>query len=413
MSTTPQHSQRKHSRLAPSGASVWTVCTASPIYLEENEDRVVREDSAYSLEGTLAHEVCDSLMRGQRVPHNATREMMDHGNAYKRYCQALHPEGKAVPDAVELSVPLFYLPEDNGHVDYLLMLPEHNTIHVVDYKYGKGVKVFAEENKQMSIYARSALEEYDLTGWVTGTTKVIMHIYQPRCRKEEGEGPASVWETTWDHLRLFTERDIAVPAELIKQRATHLLKFVPSDSTCRWCPAAAWCEARAEQIVTGMPVVRRMTKAEPITPTPPEQITDENMAQVLAHIPSVRKWMDQVEEYAEKRAKAGNPVPGTKLVEGRGTRGWRAEPLAVSRMVAVHSGLSAYEEIEPTLMSPFALEEKMKAAGVKKKDRDKVLALAVRTPGKPILAMSDDPRPEWKAVDALAEFSDLDATDLL
>ena len=143
MPMTPQHAQRKHSRLAPSGASVWTVCTASPIYLEENEDRVVREDSAYSLEGTLAHEVCDCLMRGQRVPHNATREMMDHGNLYKRYCQALHPEGIAVPDAVELSVPLFYLPEDNGHVDYLLMLPEHNTIHVVDYKYGKGVKVFA------------------------------------------------------------------------------------------------------------------------------------------------------------------------------------------------------------------------------------------------------------------------------
>jgi hypothetical protein len=412
MPKAPQHAKRKHSRLAPSGASVWTVCTASPIYLEENEDRVVREDSAYSLEGTLAHEVADCLMRGQRVPHNATREMMDHGNAYKRYCQALHPEGKAVPDAVELSVPLFYLPEDNGHVDYLLMLPERNTIHVVDYKYGKGVKVFAEENKQMSIYARSALEEYDLTGWVQGDTKVVMHIYQPRCRKEEGEGPASVWETTWDHLRLFTERDIAVPAQLIKDRTTHLLKFVPSDATCRWCPAAAWCEARAEQIVTGMPVVRRMTKAEPITPTPPEQITDENMAQVLAHIPSVRKWMDQVEEYAEKRAKAGNPVPGTKLVEGRGTRSW-GDGLEVLDLTS-EMGLDPYESNEPPpILSPFALEEKMKAAGVKKKDRDKVLALAVRTPGKPVLAMSDDPRPEWKAVDALAEFADLDAEDLL
>jgi hypothetical protein len=412
--TQPQHAQRKHSRLAPSGASVWTVCTASPIYLEENEDRVVREDSVFSIEGTKGHEVADCFMRGQKLPaalNDATREMLDYGNAYKRYCASLHPQGLIDVRGVELSVPLFYLPEDNGHVDYLLMLPEHNTIHVVDYKYGKGVKVYAEENKQMSIYARSALEEYDLTGWVTGTTKVIMHIYQPRCRKEEGEGPASVWETTWDHLRLFTERDIAVPAHLIQERATHLLKFVPSDATCRWCPAAAWCDARAEQIVTGMPVVRRMTKAEPITPTPPEQITDENMAQVLAHIPSVRKWMDQVEEYAEKRAKAGNPVPGTKLVEGRGTRIWSVPALQLERVAPL--GLDVYETMEPTLLSPFALEEKMKAAGVKKKDRDKVLALAVRTPGKPILAMSDDPRPEWQPVDALSEFSDLDAEDLL
>jgi hypothetical protein len=409
--TTPQHAKRKHSRLAPSGASVWTVCTASPIYIEENEDRVVNEDSAYSLEGTLAHEVADCLMRGQRVPHNATREMLDLGNAYKRYCQALHPEGKAVGDAVELSVPLFYRPDDNGHVDYLLMLPELNTIHVIDYKYGKGVKVFAEMNKQMSIYARSALEEYDLTGWVTGDTRVVMHIYQPRCRKDEGEGPASVWDTTWDHLRLFTERDIAVPATLIQQRATHLLKFVPSDDTCRWCPAAAFCEARAEQIVTGLPVVRRMTKAEPITPTPPDRITDENLAQVLAHIPSVRRWMDQVEEYAEKRAKAGNPVPGTKLVEGRGTRVWRDEAQVID--VSANLGVSAIEDVVPSLMSPFALEEKMKGAGVKKKERDKVLALADRIPGKPTLVMSEDPRPEWQPVNALNEFSDLDATDLL
>jgi hypothetical protein len=186
---------------------------------------------------------------------------------------------------------------------------------------------------------------------------------------------------------------------------------VPSDSTCRWCSAAAFCEARAEQIVTGMPVVRRMTKAEPITPTPPEQITDENMAQVLAHIPSVRKWMDSVEEYAEKRAKAGNPVPGTKLVEGRGTRVWTDEEQVLHH--AQQLKVRALVDVAPVLMSPFALEEKMKAAGIKKKDRDKVLALAQRLPGKPVLAMSDDPRPEWRPVDALSEFSDLDAEDLL
>ena len=158
-------------------------------------------------------------------------------------------------------------------------------------------------------------------------------------------------------------------------------------------------------------MVRRMTKAEPITPTPPEQITDENMAQVLAHIPSVRRWMDQVEEYAEKRAKAGNPVPGTKLVEGKGTRVWRDEAHVID--VAAELGVSTIEDVVPTLMSPLALEEKMKGAGVKKKERGKVLALAQRLPGKPVLAMADDPRPEWQPVNALNEFSDLDATDLL
>ena len=410
--TTPQHAKRKHSRLAPSKASVWTVCTASPILEQENEDQIVERSSKWADEGTQAHEVADCLMRGQKVPHWATREMMDHGNGYKRFCASLHPLGMIEAGNVEMEVPLFYLPEDNGHVDYILLLPDENEIHVVDYKYGAGVTVNAYQSKQMTIYARSAIEDRKLS-WLNSGTKVSLHIYQPRSRKEDGQGPASTWATTWDVLNLFSERDIAVPAQLILSReADHLLKFKPSDETCRWCPCAAFCGARNEYLITGVPVVRQMVQAAPIQPTAPENLTDAQLGQILAHAGDLKKWLGQVEEYVWGRNRAGRTVPGTKLVAGRGTRTWASEMniLVLARTSAL--GVNAIEEVEPHLLSPFALEEKMKAAGVKKKDRDKVLALAVRTPGAPVLATADDPRPEWTD-NALHEFSNLDLDDLL
>lgn len=407
--TTPQHSKRKHSRLAPSKASVWTVCTAAPVLEEENAHRIVEKSSKYAEEGTKAHEVADCLMKGQKVPHWATREMLDHGNGYKRFCQSLHPLGIADADGVELEVPLFYLPEDNGHVDYCVITTETNTIHVVDYKYGAGVTVMAEHNKQMSIYARSVIEHRfpDLPG----DAKVCLHIYQPRSRKEEGQGAVSTWETTWDHLRLFTEKEIAIPAQLILDRADHLLKFKPSDETCRWCPCAPFCGARNEYLVTGVSVVKQLVEKAPIQPTKPENLTDPQLVQIIQHSGDLKKWLEQVEEYVWNRNRAGRPVPGTKLVEGRGTRQWRAAPLALERHCVV-LGVDVYEKMEPTLLSPFALEEKMKEAGVKKKDRDKVLALADRLPGKPTLALASDPRPEWRD-DTLSEFSNMDLDDIL
>ena len=51
------------------------------------------------------------------------------------------------------------------------------TLHIVDFKYGRGVLVEAEDNPQMKLYALGALEIFDC---LYDIDTVSMTIYQPR-----------------------------------------------------------------------------------------------------------------------------------------------------------------------------------------------------------------------------------------
>jgi len=362
--------------------------------------------------------VCDALMKGEPIPAGANEEMIRHGHAYRDFCASLHKDNVVIPTFVELAVPLFYRPQDVGHVDYLLFQHTLNRVDVVDYKYGAGVKVHADHNKQMSVYGRSAIEEYDLEGWVRDDTLIRLHIFQPRCRdlmddfddltvEESDESAApkgieSTWEITWDKFKLFTEKEIGVPAQLIQDNATHLLTFAASESTCKWCPASAFCDTRVEALASNAPIVRKMLLPDKIEPTPPDQITDDKLAQILRHAPDLKKWLATCEEYAFNRALAGNPLPQTKLIEGRGTRKWTDE----AAVAIVLQSLDLDPFTPPTLISPSAAEKMLKEAGISKKDfhSEALEKLTQRVPGSPKLTSIADPRPEYRNAIAEAEF---------
>lgn len=373
-----EHSKRKHSRLAPSKAAVWTVCTASVQLIDANEGRIKEAPSKYAQEGTAAHEVVDCLMRGERVPRGATSEMLDHGKAYVHFCRGLHPDGQVVPEGVEKEVPLFYLPGENGHVDYYLRTEQR--VHVVDYKYGAGVKVNALENKQMAVYAMSAIKQFDphFRG------QVSMHIYQPRTREAALNGPVSTWTVTYDELDLFCESKIASKAEIILQNATHLLEYRPSDETCRWCPVQEFCTARAEFLLGGAPVVRKLVTTQ-TTPPAAESLSDEEIEAMLPHIDGVIDWLGTVRKYAYNRAMEGRPFAGTKLIYGKGTRMWSMPEDKVARMLK-SAGVQPYKT--PEIISPYAAEQ----AGV---DKDTVDLCSTRVPGAPKLVSIDTKGTEY------------------
>lgn len=403
MSNQPQHAKRAHSELAPSKAATWSSCTASLAFMRANPDKCKPDmPTKFALEGTKAHEVADCLMRGQKVPAWATRDMLEHGAGYKRFCERLHGKGIIDKTGVERELPLPYFPEDNGHVDYILVQPDMQRVDVVDYKYGAGVYVAAEQNKQMTVYAMAALEHMKLS-WLKDTTPIGLHIYQPRTQQARDNGPVSSWETRYSELALFYERDIAVPAQYILNDKTEHLKFAPSDKACMWCPINGGCPARAQFLLTGelKPVAAgKWLKVMPSI----EALSDEQIAAIVGQGTQIVDFIGDVKAYARERALAGKPVAGTKLVTGRGARSW-SSPEKVAATLRLFYKLDIATQ---DYLSPAQVEELVKQSVPKDKQAAALKAidkLQQRNPGGPVIANADDKRKPYVAVDPALEFS--------
>jgi hypothetical protein len=96
-------------------------------------------------------------------------------------------------------------------------------------------------------------------------------------------------------------------------------------------------------------------------------------------------------KYLHQQAMEGNPVRGTKLVEGRqGNRAWADEESAVK---AVKGLLSEDQLFTRKLVSPTQVAKLLKDCKVPKEILTAVDALTVRANGKPVLALSGDKRP--------------------
>lgn len=389
--------------LGASSASRWTVCTASPQFILENHHRIPENrDTAYSLEGTLAHSVCESLLTGKNPPIGATAEMERHAQGYRDFCRSLSAPGAA--EFVETKVPLWYYPGRNAIVDYASVTTDQVTI--VDYKYGAGVPVDSFENKQMAIYARCFIETVVLglgTHDITDDTKIVMAIYQPRCHRDEPDEP---WVMKWGELRMWTGfRVELVACDIMNPSQCKLfpIEFAPSDKTCQFCPAAGFCTARAQHLLGDLaPLDMVLTQPEQVVAdpsavtvglAPPDALDETHLLAALAVAKSVGKWLDSIESYAQKLAADGRPLPGWKLVEGRGSRQW-ADEEAAAKFLKPKLKENTFEK---KLVSVAQAEKLLKHEPLSPRFKNKLESLIVRREGKPTLVPESDKRPSLMA----------------
>ena len=90
-----------------------------------------------------------------------------------------------------------YVEEGFGTGDCVII--GDGTLHIVDYKHGRGVLVEADDNPQMKLYALGALELFDC---IYDIDTVSMTIYQPDAptsalspfrRRNSTSGPIRFW----------------------------------------------------------------------------------------------------------------------------------------------------------------------------------------------------------------------------
>lgn len=372
-----------HARLGASKAHRWIQCPGS-VALEAT---LPDETSAYAREGTAAHALAEECLRLGAAPekwigheiegHLVDESMAQHVATYVDYVNAL-PGQKLYEVRVDYSG---YAPGGFGTADAIAF--HDGVLHVVDLKFGQGVKVEAKDNAQLMLYALGAFTDF---GFEYQTDLARMTIVQPRLDHVD------TFELRINHLLNWARTVVKPAAKLASKEGA---PFKPSESACRFCKARATCRALAEHNLSLIQATFENLDAAPPLASPHLLNVDE-LARLLPHLDGLVNWAGAVKEHAQLTLMRGGVVPGYKLVEGRSLRRWGDEGVASAALEAL-LGDSAYSK---KLISPSQAE---KALGRKK--AGEIADLVIKPVGKPTLAPASDPRPELSGTDVFSDLS--------
>ena len=336
-------------------------------------------------EGTLAHHIAEISLKRLigAIDKESASEMLAHASKHPAYTLDMPDYVNKYVDAVadvitedsqelvECQVSLEeYVPGCYGTVDACVV--SGSTLHIFDLKYGKGVKVEAEENPQLMMYALGILSAH----WVgRGIADVICHIVQPRLHSH------SEYYINATNLRAWGNRTLKPTA--IKAY-TGAGEFCTGDH-CRFCKAKGVCRKLANEC-SGI-------NDKEVALLSPEEVADK-----LAIVPAVEAWCKALQEEALRSAMNGIVIPGYKVVEGRSIRKYTDEKAMLRALTdnGVDEGLV-------TKTSLISLGELEKLLG-KKAVAEQYGEFIIKPQGKPTLVPEDDKR---EAISAVSEFANI------
>lgn len=366
-----------HALLSASSSHRWLHCTGAPRLEATFPDTT----SEYAKEGTLAHELCElklkkyttTMAKGtytrayNKIKKNElwANEMDETTDVYLEYIKSIMLSYKVAPVVViEKRVDFSqYVPEGFGTADCIILAGD--TLHIVDYKHGKGVVVDADHNPQMMLYALGAMHDYSL---LYKFKTIKMTIVQPRVNN------ISEFEMPSDELRKWGEEVVAPKAKEAYEMEGHTFA---SGAWCGFCRAKAQCRTRCEHF----------DAMHSLTTKDPRLISLEELGTYLEHGKDIESWYKDIKEYALSESLAGAEVPGWKAVEGRGSRVFQDGDTAIQTLI--NGGVDESILYERKVLTLAQIE---KAIG-KKEFNELVGDQVVKNPGKPTLVVDTDKRP--------------------
>lgn len=376
-----------HAVLGPSSASRWMACTPSA-RLELNYPDT---SGPAAQEGTLAHELGETIIKYHNKlitkseytkiikvieanpMYNA--DMQGHAEDYASFVAEKFAEAKKVTkDAVlqiEAKLNLTdYVPEGFGTGDAVIIAD--GVMDIIDLKYGKGVMVFCESNKQMMLYSLGALREYD---FMYDIHTVRMTIYQPRLDN------ISSFEMSVSDLRKWATTELMEKAKLAFEGKG---EFVPG-SHCGFCKAKVQCRALAEENLK----IAKYDFADPIL------LEDHEISDILTRAKAFVNWIGSIEDFALLQAiEKGKKWDGYKLVEGRSNRCYADQDKVAKTLIA--NGYNEDDIYTKSLLGITAMEK-----AITKKNFSVLLDnLIIKPQGKPTLVPASDKRSEWNSTES-------------
>lgn len=375
---------KKHALLGASSSARWLVCTPSA----RLESMFPDEQSPYAAEGTVAHDLAESILRhkleGKKLPkHDHSAEMVEAVNRYVDICEEKVNEARARSSDAEVMIEAKldfsrWVPEGFGTGDMVIVAD--GVLEVIDLKYGKGVPVSAIENTQMRLYALGA---YDVNEYLYDIKTVRMTIVQPRLDS-----------VSTDELSVEELLDWGDEVKPIAQKAWNGQGECTPCDYCNFCKARHTCRALADTCLTAF--YKDGGKLNQL-------LTDQEVSDILSMKDLITKWIKGVYDFAYEKALSGEKQwPGYKLVEGTSRR-TITDPDAAAQTL-LDNGYKEEDIFKPRELEGITNLQKV----LGKKGVAEYLEAYIDNPeGKPTLVPESDKRPTINTAETMAnEFDD-------
>ena len=328
-----------------------------------------KPSSKYADEGTLLHSVMDKILADGVTPESLigmqyegialTQELLD---------EKVYPALKAL-DEIDPNKEMEYatetrvgfgdlLPGVFGSTDLLGRIGKR--AFILDWKFGSGVPVGAEDNPQLMFYAAAAMRTPEVQWVFKDIEEIECIIVQPPSVKR--------WVTTTKRIKLF-EQELATAVKISQMPDAPL----NAGDHCRWCAAKPTCPK-----MTGM--ADRALNAQL------DILNGGLISEYLKKTDMLEQWIADVRSLAHQILEAGKPVPGFKLVAKRATRQWADDDQALVAML--NEGIPEEELLTTKVISPAQAEKVLKKHG-KQLPANQVVAVSSGS----TLVEESDPRP--------------------
>ena len=353
-----------HSRVV--GGSTAKRRMACPGSLKGEKQWPQTPTSGYAEIGTMLHNVMAQLLTDPDLEVESFIGFTHIGADGKTYtCTKEHIEDKITPalealDEIDPDRQMEMFVETEvvfdkklgafGTCDVIGKLPGKAVI--LDWKFGDGNIVSAEENAQLMYYAAAAMKTPKLKDLFTGVETVELVIVQPPSIRR--------WETTIKRLKAF-EKELKEAIGI----------GMRDDAPFKEGPHCKWCAGQEIDPETGLPFCDRMRK--PLLNIPKIAVNEEAMevqfdggeifsadslgTAYMSWVQVIEPIGAAIERVVRRAMESGVDVPFVRLEPKRATRKWVDEQKAEEDLVALlQETIDHDDQIDNIILKPAELK---------------------------------------------------------
>jgi hypothetical protein len=352
-----------HSPFGGSVAARVLHCPAS-VRLVERVPAHLRKTSAYAERGTACHAAMAHLIDENGDFESLVGKTMNHYTITRDDVEnTLRPALTYIAALLDTPGAEFYLEHRVvfptiagafGTVDLLVRIG--STVHVIDFKFGAGVRVRAlypdgdEDviNAQLMFYSVGARHSH--RPFFADVENIVLTILQPVSIEPDAEMVSSV---------TVTHAELDAFIALYRDACTEALSTTPRlqrGDWCRFCAARPICPAHIGPL---------LDLAQFMLPTaaPATDAYLQVLADGLNLVDAIKEIRTALHDQAKHALQSGDVVPGYTLSAGRAERHWHDESAAIAALCRL--GLTRDDVFAAIMRSPKQVELRAKARGLK------------------------------------------------